>query len=47
MKELPKITFHRLNIDPLVQPKQQLCHPLNSEKYEALNKEVQKLTPCS
>ncbi|XP_022871800.1 uncharacterized protein LOC111390913 [Olea europaea var. sylvestris] len=39
----PSITCHKLQVDPSVRPKQQKRRPLNPERYEALNKKVQKL----
>ncbi|XP_022841922.1 uncharacterized protein LOC111365616 [Olea europaea var. sylvestris] len=37
------IACHKLQVDPSVRPKQQKRRPLNPERYEVLNKEVQKL----
>ncbi|XP_022853744.1 uncharacterized protein LOC111375176 [Olea europaea var. sylvestris] len=39
----PNIACHKLQVDPSVRPKQQKRRPLNPERYEALNKEEQKL----
>lgn len=38
----PNIVYHKLHVDLLVQLKQR-CHLLNSERYEVLNNEVQKI----
>ncbi|XP_022851918.1 uncharacterized protein LOC111373595 [Olea europaea var. sylvestris] len=43
----PKTTCHKLQVDPSVRSKQQKRRSLNPEKYEALNKEVQKLLHSS
>ncbi|KAL2454128.1 Ribonuclease H [Abeliophyllum distichum] len=42
----PKISCYRLNTSPDVKPRQQRRHPLNSKRYEALAKEVDKLLKC-
>lgn len=39
----PRVACHRLYADPSIRPKQQKHHPLNRERYKALDKEVQKL----
>lgn len=39
----PRIACHKLNINLSIQPKQQRHCPLNLERYEALNREMQKL----
>ncbi|XP_022883887.1 uncharacterized protein LOC111400731 [Olea europaea var. sylvestris] len=39
----PNITCHKLQMDPSVRPKQQKRRSLNPERYEVINKEVQKL----
>ncbi|XP_022853913.1 uncharacterized protein LOC111375341 [Olea europaea var. sylvestris] len=39
----PNIACHKLQVDPSVRPKQQKRRPPNLERYEVLNKDVQKL----